>query len=77
MAARPTITDVSMSNFGVPWTGAVQKTPAIVAAGNAGYAWALDCDSGDAITIGADYGIYNTDQSFNVPVDITTFKDPT
>lgn len=76
MSARPTITDVSMSNFGVPWTGGVQKTPAIVTAGNAGYAWCLDCDSGDAITIGADYGIYNTDQNANVSVEITTFRDP-
>jgi len=75
MAARPVVGNVAMSNFGVPWTGLVQKTPAIVIAGNAGYAWALDCDSGDAITIGADYGIYNTDQSFNVPVEITNFRD--
>ena len=75
MAARPVITDVAMSNFGIPMTGLVQKTPIIVADGNAGYAWSTGA-SGDAITIGADYGIYSTTHSSNVPVEITTLRDP-
>jgi hypothetical protein len=76
MAARPVITNVAMSNFGVPLTGLVQKTPIILSNAPAGYAWAGDVDSGDAISIGADYGIYDTDQSLPVPVEVTNWRDP-
>lgn len=75
MGARPTITDVAMSNFGFPMTGEVQKTPAVVSDGNAGYAWSSG-QSGDTITVGADYGIYSTTHSGNVAVETTTWRDP-
>jgi hypothetical protein len=74
MAARPVLTDVAMSNFGFPMTGEVQKTPIIVSAGNAGYAWSTGA-SGDTITVGADYGIYSTTHSSNVAVEMTTLRD--
>lgn len=75
MAARPTITDVSMTNFGIPLAGQVNATPIIRTDGSAGYAWSTGA-SGDAITIGADYGVYSTTHSSNVAIEMTTLKDP-
>lgn len=76
MAARTLPTNVTMSNFGIPMDGEVKKTPAIVTDGNGGYAYSVGVVSGDAITIGADYGIFSTTHTQNVPPEITTFRDP-
>lgn len=76
MAARTLPTNVAMSNFGFPMTGQVQKTPAVVADGNGGYAWSTSVVSGDALTVGADYGIFSTTHTVNVPPEITTLRDP-
>lgn len=56
--------------------GEVAKTPAVVAAGNAGYAWATSVASGDTITVGADYGVFDTTRTQNCPPEVTTLRDP-
>lgn len=76
MSARPILTNVAMSIQGQPLVGEKTKNVTVQASGNAGYAWATSAASTDAVSISADYGLYDTVQNTNVPAEITNFLAP-
>lgn len=73
MAARPALTNVAMSNWGQPLSGQVQKTVSITYVDAQAPASAA---TSDVLTVGADYGIYDTTHAGNILVIDTNFKDP-
>lgn len=77
MAARPAITNVSLSTFSQPMVGQKNKTITIQGPynGQQGSAGNNDATS-DVISVSADYGVYDTTTSSNVDVNSTNLKDP-
>ena len=73
MASRPAITNVAMSNWGQPFVGQKNKNVSITFVDAQAPASSA---TSDVMTVGADYGIYNTTHAGNYTVDDTNFKDP-
>lgn len=76
MSARPALTSVVLSTWGQPFVGAKTKN-VVLSAGLSSFANIGNSSAvTDTISVGADYGIYDTTSSQNCTVEATNFKDP-
>lgn len=74
--ARPALTNVVLSNFGQPLVGEKSKT-VVLSAGLSSFAnIGNSAATTDTVSVGADYGIYDTTVSQNVTVEASNWKDP-
>lgn len=75
MAARTLPTNVAMSNFGQPLVGEKNKTVVVTGPFNA-VQTAQSVATSDVVTVGADYGVFDTTVTQNLVTESTNLRDP-
>lgn len=77
MSARPTLTNVALSLWSQPFAGLApdNKTVSVQGPYNA-VQTAAGVATSDAVSVSADYGVYDTTVNANLDANSTNFRDP-
>lgn len=75
MSARTLPANVTMSTMGQPFQGEKNKSVTVQGPYN-GFQTGQSVATSDAVTVNADYGVFDTTVTQNLDVNSTNFKDP-